>query len=323
MKTNRLILSLAVAMAAGSLVSCNSDEPGTTVTRTYFALNLLTPVQPDAPSQVTASYYTFKINTGSAKLDMSSENLNYDNLNHIFSLTGVQSSITQFSDGDYIRFSAPQAVVDGQKGGATDVKCVLSGIFYRIPQQVPGVENASYSPFVIAQFNIPGKFFIATFQGDVTYRGITTTTFDFQGQSQAYATKSGSYRVAMNLNTGKADVVLYNVKFAQQAPSLILVLKDLDIKFERGAYSISGTNVVPQQLDGSMLTPNESFPFESFELRTISADLTTVNINYTVRNKSMEDKIGNGQKVYYNGSFTGSYVNDPENPFNPDTPIDK
>lgn len=322
MKSNKILLALAVAAALGPLTSCNESDDGTTITRTYFALNLLTPEQPDLPSQVTACYYTFNINTGSAKIDMTSENLNFDNVNHSFQLLGVQSAITQFSDGDYIAFKSPVAAIDGIRGGATNVNCVLSGLFYTVPQQVPGIETASYSPRVIAQYDIPGKYFLATFTPDATYRGITTTAFQYQGQEQAYKTKAGSYRVVLNLNTNKADVVLYSVKFAQQAPALILVLKDLDVKFERGAYSISGKDIVPQQLDGQMLTPNESFPFEEFNLRTVSADLTNIDINYLVRNKQMEDKLGNGQKVYYRGSFSGAYVNDPNKPFNPDTPVE-
>ncbi len=323
MNMRKIIFAGCAAVSLLPLVGCNSsDDPEIVSKRRFDVNNLFTPLQPDGQSFATSSSYSFDLNASASTVSTECRNLFYGQVNHLLVIPTVKYNAMTFSDGDYIEFKSPSGVLDYVDGGIKNFDCVLSGLFYRMPGRIPTVEGVAYNPVVIAQYEIGNMYSVATFPADATYRGITSTSFEYKGQQQTYKTKSGSYRVVINLNTLKADVVLYNVKFAEQSPALVLVLKDLDVKLERNAYSVSGMNVNPRQVEGNSLTENDSFPFESFKLRTTTADLATISIEYTVRNKAMEDKIGNGAKVYYKGAFAGSYVNDPKNPFNPDTPVE-
>lgn len=305
------------------LVSCNEEKADFTYNKQYLTSNLFTPRNTSAEPFVTSCFYLFDF-VGTKSVSVSSTNLMFEGMNHVMSVSDVPIKVQRYTDGDLIILNKASGQVDAGMQQITNFNCRISGLFYRKQSSQPTVSNtfADYHPFVIATYNIGTAYSVATFQPDVTYRGVTTTTFEYQGQNQVYKTKSGHYRVVMDLDKLTADVVLYNVKFAEQAPALILILKDLKINLERGGYVIEGTNFNPNQSDGNILTPNDSFPFESFKLRTTSEDLTNVSIEYTVRNKAMEDKLGNGTKVYYYGSFTGSYINDPQKPFNPDTPVE-
>lgn len=323
MKKN--VLALCAATTLLSFTACNSDDAPALENRfSYDVYNLFSPMAPGMASFASESTYQFHL-VAEPKMDMTTncEDLTFDNSSHSLTIPTVKFEVLQFADGQYITFESSKGSINGQNGVVRDFKCVLSELYYKIPGRIPTVNGVgSYHNAVIAQYKIGNIYEVATFPSDATYRGVTSTSFEYQGHNQVYKTKAGSYRVVMNLTTMKADVVLYNVKFAEQSPALVLVLKDLDINLENNAYSITGANLNPNQVEGNALTVNDSFPFESFRLRTVSEDLATVSIEYTVRNKIAEDKIGNGEKVYYYGSFTGSYVNDPKNPFNPDTPVE-
>lgn len=322
--TYNKILPIAAASLLLLAPACNKENDFKSErTLVYTALNLLTPSSESEPSFITSSTYNFHLVAPDDVITTECENFVIGNSTQTLAIPSTSFKVRQFADGELIEYFAPSGSLNGQNGLISNFNCKLSSLFYRSEGNVPGVDNSKkYDPVVIAQFNIGSRYAVATFQSDVTYRGITTTTFSYQGQDMVYKTKAGSYRVVINPSTMKADVVLYRVKFAEQAPALILVLKDLDVKLGRNGYTISGTDVVPGQQDGNMLTPNTSFPFETFTLTTVSDDLTKIQIDYTVRNKAMEDKVGNGARVVYVGSFSGCYVSNPDEPFNPDTPIE-
>lgn len=317
-------LSVVAASMLLLNASCNKEEEHVyEITHNIHALNLVTPVLESQPSFISESIYDFSILFPTCLVTTNCNDLTFAGVSHKLSLPQTSFDILRYADGDYIHFKQPSGSFDGQPGVISNFNCKISGLFYRSEGVIPDVDNSrKYGPVVIAEYNVGALYSVATFTSDVTYRGITTTTFSYQGQEMAYKTKSGSYRVIINPQTLKADVVLYRVKFAEQAPALILVLKNLDVTIGRNGYTISGKDVIPGQQDGNMLTPNTSFPFEDFTLTTVSSDLTKINISYTVRNKTMEDKIGNGARVVYKGEFNGAYVNDPNEPFNPDSPIE-
>ncbi len=327
MNMRKIIFAGCAAVSLLPLVGCNSsDDPELLATHLCDTYNLFTPILGSKASFATQSKYRFDLNATAMTATAECQNLTFDGAVHTLSIPMVKMKLLRFPGNmDYAEFSSATGILDGTDGAVGGFQCVFSGLFYPIPEpvRIPTVNGqTAYRPFVIAQYRVGSMYDVATFPTDATYRGITSTSFEYKGQQQTYKTKAGSYRVVMNPGTLKADVVLYKVKFAEQSPALVLVLKDLDVKFERNAYSISGMNVNPRQVEGNNLTENDSFPFESFKLSTTTADLATISIEYTVRNKAMEEGIGNGVKVYYKGSFAGSYVNNPDDPFNPDTPVE-
>lgn len=320
MKSTKYFAIALLALASTLLSSCSGKDEDVELTYDVMTLNLFTPLNQAEDPFVTACYYKFRYAVSAKDMVMTSENLYFGGYNHKFSTPTVPYSFQSYSDGDLISFKSASGTLDGMQGAVSNLECKLSGLFYPVQKQIPDLPTAAYAPFAVAQFVVQGKYQVSTFQSDVNYRGTTTTVFDYQGNQMVYKSKAGSYRVIVNVEKKKADIVLYSVKFAEQSPALILVLKDLDFQLTSGGYKITGTDIIPRQLDGSLLTNNESFPFENFELTTASADLTQINIDYTVRNKIAEEKMGNGAKVYYKGNFKGAYLNNPDAPFNPDTP---
>ncbi len=308
---NKILCGVVAAASILSLGSCNSDDPIYETTRLLSCVNLITPRNANEPSIVSEGAYSCHL-IDTDYIEVSSDMLYYKGAQHTLRIPKVGMDVSLYAEGDHITFSSSTGTVDGSIP-VSSFNGLISGLYYRIPSKIPAVSATDVytSPFFIAQYEIGNEYSVATFQKDATYGGTTTTAFEFQGQSQAYESNEGYYRVIINPVTKKADIILYNVKFAEQSPQLILVLKDLDFEAGRGVYTVSGADVVPGMPDGSMLTPNESFPFESFRLETVSPDLTKIEINFTVRNKGMEEKLGNGVKVYYTGRFVGQCVIDP------------
>lgn len=103
------------------------------------------------------------------------------------------------------------------------------------------------------------------------------------------------YAVAIDPNTNKAEVGLYNAKFAEPMPQLTMYLRGLNVEYTAEGYKIyaSEEGVVP--LVGNDLIPYPDYIFNNFELVCEGEKLTDINVNFQVAGK-------------FNGRFNGSFT---------------
>lgn len=151
------------------------------------------------------------------------------------------------------------------------------------------------NPMLVINYRV-GNSTVKTFSMNPFFKGTTTTTYPMQGEDKTYNNGDATYRVNFAQDMKSANVVIYNIKFAQEMPRALqaVVLKDVPVTVNHDGYVLQAANVVPEVLEGGELTPYPSFTFTSFMLKSASSDLTVAECEYVV----------NG---VFKGSFYGSY----------------
>lgn len=151
------------------------------------------------------------------------------------------------------------------------------------------------TPMLVMNYHT-GDATVKTFSKNPFFKGVTTTTIN--GTPGTYENDEVVYRINFSDDMKSANIVLYNARFSQQMPRPLqaVVLKDVPVNLTRDGYSISVSNVIPEVLEAGELTPYPNFTFNSFDLKTISSDLTKIECEYTVAGR-------------FKGAFTGAYCN--------------
>lgn len=293
-----IIAAIAIVTVLASCDDKKNGGPQSVITQQYTSLCLFSPEDGGKSFIGNAEYkVTYNQTTGNATLDANlSSGFTIDMLSipstpYNTSGEGIDQVISFSSkDGNYVADEGTHKVSDFNAFATRS---------FNTASEVPlyGRLDAMASRIYFSSV-VDGLFTMKSFYADAVYCGQTITNFQYNGTENSFNSTEGSYRVIINSREMKADVILYNIKFAEQAPSLILRLKGLDLTLQNGFYTISGTDVIPEQVEGSGYTPNESFPFENFTLTTSSDMLDTVSIEYQVRNARAN--------LIYKGSFRGS-----------------
>ncbi len=304
---------IILGIAALSLLTLNSCD-GTTATSTMnypvITYNLVVSNNTDADPIVNSPRYTFNydlvaqtVNIGgeltlstSGTTTFTSGNIGYTA--GLYQLTEEASEDVLISSGEIISLKADEAGTTNTSLAVTDFNCMLTPFAY-IPPAITGIQSVTCPygyEYAVMSYNLGDQYSVRTFWTDVTFKGSTTTRYPYQGENKTYTNKDVLYRIIMDTENKKATAVIYNVKLAEEMPDNIsnIMLKDLDLKFDNSGYTISGENVVPEQYEAGVATPNTKFIFNNFTLRS-DGDLTSSSISYTVAD-------------VYVGNFNGSYI---------------
>lgn len=300
----KILFAAAVAAMSLGMTSCNDDNDDITTLNIPMTSYNLVSATDGSGCAVSLCNYLVIMTYPDNLLTLGSENVKTTGTSALYFQTGKLSTQAKSVQVDgksceTLTFSALNASENGSV--VTNLDGMLTQAVY-IPSdnEVPGYDilvPGGTSHWLFAQYVLDGKWKIATFWPDLTYRGSTMTIFP--GQSEPFTTDGISYRLVMQRNldnsiTDKADVIFYNAQFAPQAPALkAIVLKDLKLEFTPRGFRVSGTNVVPKVLmDGNVLTDNTRYTFDKFDMNS-SGTMTTAAIDYTVAG-------------IYRGSFSGS-----------------
>lgn len=296
------------AIAAGMLAlgACStSTVDDTTQTISFFTNNLVTPLDGGAPFLTTSQYSCF-FNMTKGVANLSTSDLTIDNQKQTFTTDTVPFKWYTLSSGAGV---TQLIKVDGAKGNVNNnvdlplgnVVTTITGAFYWNPTNIAGIDAVRFpGSMAFINYNIGSKYMVQTVQPIAFYCGTTHTSYSIQGAAKAFSTDKITYRVMLNLDQKKAEVVMYDAAFADGMPSLTCIrLKDLDFTLERGNYVISGANVVPQTPDAGSMTDNDSYVFESFNMTMTNTKLTNTRMDFEVVAKPM----GNAK---FTGQFNGS-----------------
>lgn len=296
----KTFLKLAVAGAVLSgLVSCNQEYEDTrTFSFAISAYNLITSSDDDDPvAFVGAGTYSFCTKYPDNTITVVSSAMSLpDGGVATFTTKPMQMGVKSVSIDDkddkkaeQITFSSTDPTQSGSR--ITDFDAILTqGAFSPGSVEVPGYTRAFpgklVSHFPILDYTLNESWRVRTFWSDMTFVGSTTTAYP--GMDEPYTNGKIRYRVVMKTGdanglTGKADVIFYNAKFAasDKAPEITVVLKDLDLRFSKQGYTITGTDVLPLMMDGGALVPAPSYVFNSFTF-IAGGNLTQCTASYKV-----------------------------------------
>lgn len=296
MKKFTLGLFSAALLALGA---CSTEVEDQTQTVGYAAVNLITPLNGGEPFASKGSYRFF-LNLTQAKGTVSTSSLMIDNKAYSFQTDTVSYSYIG-GQGMVIRMQNLKGNLDGDKDmPLSGANFDITSYYYVANISVPGYSQLpenSY-PYVIGQYTA-GNWDVATFQEDASYYGVTTTSYAGEGGAlQSYTNEEMLYRVIIDIDKKTADVIIYNAKFAEPAPTLqAILLKDLNVTWNQGSYSITGEEVVPGVAEGASWTDNPNYVFNKFEMTTTNRKLTQADMEYQVAGR-------------FNGHFSGSYIID-------------
>lgn len=292
------IAPLALMLGA---TSCLKDDKGDSfnVVNTYSVLNIVTDMQ---DGSATASFGDYQFNTdliaGTAVITAS--RLEIDKEARSFETMSLPIVAKQSSDGQgAINTITCKGVVPMHAGtDIADLDILLTDNIWYFNDIAPGVTGLlSFMPGLYARYVYGGRWMVKTMLPDTWYCGTTVTSYPSAEGMQSFENKDIRFRVVIKPTKNTADIVICDAKFAPQAPSLKgLILRDLPVTFAAGRYSISGSDIVPEQFEGAgAATPNTRFPFNTFELTTTTDNLTGISCEFTVAGS-------------FKGSFKGSVL---------------
>lgn len=302
-----LVISALASLLFTSCLKDSVDER----TSVYQTVNLVIPADDNEPPTVAQGSYTVKSDMINGTMTISGTDLNIGGVTTSFTsdvmsfktYTAMQGSINVFSNGSGKLAQWPVTGING----------AISSLFYypAKPVALPGIDFIGadvFGPMVVLQYKVSDKYEVKTFNRDMIFYGNTDTRYSFRGEVMpTYSTSDIMYRLVFHKDFKKADLVLYNAKFAAEQPFAIaaMVLKDLDVEFTHRGYVVKGKDIEPKvpeaDEDNIGYTTYDSYTFKSILIQTTTEDLTGISMDYTVENPM--DPTGD-----YRGQFSGSYV---------------
>lgn len=277
-------------MAALALASCSSGDSPSEEYYTLQTSALITDSQTTDPSSASPITLDCKYNLSERTVTLNVTELEFNDNDYAFLFPDVKYAQLSYGNGSVVTFTSPgvQETGGSASSGRLEAKIttvydisIITGNYLRLVRQ----------PLVT--LNVDDRYKVQTFNASAVYPGTTATWYVAGNQRVEYTDQNVVYMVSMDLEKKKAYILIQNGKFAEQMPAISLMkLEGLDIEYVHGGYIIKGQNIVPQVAEGTEFTPNPSFTFDNFVVRTMSEDLTTVAMDFKVAGR-------------FNGSFSG------------------
>lgn len=265
--------SLILLLGAAALTACSNDSTQE-ITFGTNSVNLITPVngtQDDA--DIERCTYTVRLNYTDGLIDILAPQFEVGDKNITFKALDIRMKDNNVS-----------YLIEDYNSNNITGNAQIQNFQGRI--YPPAALNLAELPNGSVQFNmsyvpalsytVDGKYEVRSFPSDAFYKGMTTTTGAGQFQSDKTV-----YRVVFSQNCEKATVYAINAQLAEHMPLVNFVLADLDVEPRNGGYDIVGENITPVNM-AEQGVPLERFPMKSFKLSTLSSDLTSVSIQYSI-----------------------------------------
>lgn len=291
-------LILGVALVGTLLASCDKDQSDSKMSFKIPTANLITSLD-SGETYMNTSTYAFDLNLTKGLAVIGCDNLVVNNN----SLSFTTDEKTFLTNGYWIVVDNPTGTVTGNSTLQLKNSYFSANPYYNFNfTYVPGyVTQPTFERLVVSQYNLGDEYRVVTFNTDAFYMGETKTVYpsmDGSGTVNNYTSTEMTYRVVMNIQKQTADLIIYNAKFSaseREPVKVAIIAKDLTVKLNNGAYTIEGSNIIPEVVEGGASTPYPNFIFNSINFTTTNSTLTECSISYEVAGM-------------YKGSFTGSYL---------------
>ncbi len=289
-----------LSMTMLALGACSTDVEDTVTTARYATCNLVSP-QGEGESFASKGIYGFYFNMTKGVASVSTNDLKIDNMSYSFTTDTAAYRNYAYQEGELIRMKDLKGYLNNNRElPVNEANFDITSLFYVSNVPVPGYSTRPVSfPYVIAQYDAAG-WSVATFQEDAAYHGTTLTMYqDSEGKPQSFENPDMLYRVIIDVDKKKADIIIYNAKFAAAMPKPLtaIILKGLEVTWKKGGYEIKGTDIVPEVVEGTSTTPNAQYAFNNFTFSTDGKAMVSAKVAYQVAGRFI-------------GSFEGSYVAD-------------
>lgn len=264
--------SLILLLGAAALTACSNDSTQE-ITFATNSVNLITPVngtQDDA--DIERCTYTVRLNYTDGLIDILAPQFEVGDKNITFKALDIRMKDNNVSylieDYNSNNITGNAQIQNFQ--GRIYPPATLN--FAEVPSGAV-LFNMSYVPAL--SYTVDGKYEVRSFPSDAFYKGMTTTTGSGQFQSDETV-----YRVVFSQNCEKANIYVLNAKLAEKMRPINFVLNDLEVEPRNGGYDIVGEDIIPVNFAEG--TKYDRFPMKSFKLSTLSSDLTSVSIQYSI-----------------------------------------
>lgn len=305
MKKSKLFLSAAVIPAL-LLTGCNLDDPENIDSMDFNVMNHISPLDSSDEAVIEEGQYSFTLDMNKGNLFFRNTGFKTVQMGTSFACKTTPFKLSTITDetlmGSLYSFSMAG---DAQSSNSGLSLSNLSGKISSLSISGGGVIVPGY-PMVsnttnqlVMKYTLSDKYVVRTFNGDALYGGQTVTTDD---SGVGFTSDKMIYRVKIDPANKKAALIIYECKFSESMPMTLkaIVLENLTLNVTSTGYVITGNNLTPMLPEGEELSPFPGFMFEDVNVTTVDSDLTTIKVDYSVRNVRAGSK--------YTGEFEGSYV---------------
>ncbi len=289
MRIKSLQILLALPLLGAALTSCKLDDNKFETLTSATVSQIVIPDDEDTPVSCQSNcMYSFKFDMGASTFVTTATDIKAGSASGSFQTDAAKFNYSFISGYDVYRFSN----VEGTLGNAP-----LTGM----TGYMAAPANVLDPAVLVMQYRIDGAT-VKTFNPAPVFSGKTVTSYPAGPAGNKTAeSEDATYGVIFSSDMKQAIIVIRNIKFAPEMPrALELVqIKGLAVTFDRGGYTITGSNIIPEVLEGDGMTQYKNFPFNSIELHTSNATLTEVECTYEVAATIGE------RSMIFNGAFTG------------------
>lgn len=293
----RKILTAACLTLLVTACSTETDTPNSSYFEVYGAMTLISPTDGSDP-EVSNPVYKVSMNTENK---MSVSVASYEALNHKIAFDsgfGVFNyGIREVNNLSIETYTFGKSLIDTNSGLTIKNLSMIYTNDYVVPSAYSSSSLATVdfpygNYFFLTRYDIDGVGTAQTFYPMAAFGGETTTSFPGQGGvMQSYVEQNTTYEYALNTKTMTADLKIFDARFAQQMPSIpVMLLEGLTLKFKSGAIELSGTGIIPQVLEGGAngvedFTPYPAYQFDDITFEIKGEYLNVANAHFTVASR--------------------------------------
>lgn len=294
-------------LLAMGMASCNLDpDPSSNyITGQFSCTNLVIPADGDA--YATPADYTMTFYYTEGQVQLSATDLTFNGIKGNF-VSSKMNAVTQsyLSEDKNFGFDVTSFSGGSATSGNLSIKNLkgFSSSYLNVVTENEMIKDYPFQAFtpLVISYNVNDDIIVKTFLSDAIYNG--TTSVRSAMSPDAYVDSNTKYRVIFSADLQKADVLIYNAKFAEMMPTLpFFLVKGLKVEYNKTGYIISnpeGQSIIPQTLDGGTWIDNPNREISKFEFINSSDDLTSANCYFTV-------KVGQADfTCEFNGYYTRS-----------------
>ena len=276
---------LAMLRVALSLGGCNKESTFEQSVN-YRTYNVVFPLKSQAEPTFSEAHYLFHFTDNLSDSFSTSIQVGYEELK--VDVSGFRSQSASTPNGGMFTIEGGTGKA-GNDQTVTDISGAVTGIVYYSMEEVIGIPTISpseYGPHTFLSYKIGDSYLVKTFFPDLYFKGTTNTQYKYKGEDKTYENKNILYRLVFNKFFNKADLVIYEGKFAAEQPSSgvykYLVLKNLPVVFKDGGYSIEASNIIPQYPEGGTLESQQYFVFNRISIKSGQDTLADISIDFDV-----------------------------------------
>lgn len=285
-KISILTLSLIGIMSAAGFTSCGVDDPKSEMTLSEAVNNIVIPSDSEGEVSVQKDCkYSFVFDFVNNEVAISTADLQLGGSKASFTTEPFDFKLLYYGNKRIYTFNGGEGTLAGggtQAGKEVkDFKGVFSEEFFLFVYDY-GFYPASSRMYMPLLSYKAGDYTVKTFASDSYFAGTTTTTYPGKDGMQSFNSDDAIYRIIFSEDLKTADVVIYDIKFAQEMPNPLkmVVLENVEVKYSANGYSISGENIMPKYLEGDGLTDYPERVFDSFHFETVAGDMANGKCEY-------------------------------------------